>query len=411
MEYLDLNIDLTEEDIDLRYAARAFAQEVMRPIAKQLDTMTAEEVIAEGSPLWRFLKMAYEQNYHAILLPSEYGGVGLSTLQLHIVFEEMAAASVGLSVLMAVAGFPFLMACMTGDDELIEDFVKPFCECRDASMIGCWAITEPDHGSDIVMTGQENANPSYKMNVQAELDGDYWVINGQKSAWVSGGTIATHALLFPQIDRNLGMLGGGICICPLNLPGVSKGKPLEKVGQRDLNQGEIYFDNVRIPKKYMICEADNYIYMLEMVLATANACMGVFSTGIARAAFEEAFEYSKVRVQGGKPIIEHTSVRQRVFDMFARVEACRAFSRAVLNYNLNNNPPFAEYSIAAKTRCTQMAFEVAHEAVQILGGNGLSREYVTEKLFRDARAMLIEDGNNEMLAADGGRILSETYPR
>lgn len=410
MDYLDLSLDLTQDDIDIKNAARDFAQEVMKPIAKELDTMTAVEVIAEGSPLWRYLKMAYQQNYHAILLPSEFGGVGLSTRQALMVLEEMAAASVGLTILLSVAAFPFVMACMTGDDELIEDFAKPFCECSDASMIGCWAITEPDHGSDIVLTGQELPG-SVRMNVQAVLDGDYWVINGQKAAWVSGGTIATHALLFPQIDASLGMMGGGICICPLDLPGVSKGKPLEKMGQRDLNQGEIFFDNVRIPKNYMFCEPDSYPFMLEMVLATANGNMGILATGLARAAFEEAFAYSKVRIQGGKPIIEHLSVRQRLFDMFAKVETCRALSRSVLTYNLANNPPFAEYSIAAKTRCTQMAYEVAHEAVQILGGNGLTREYMTEKLFRDARSMLIEDGNNEMLAADGGKIISETYPR
>jgi alkylation response protein AidB-like acyl-CoA dehydrogenase len=161
----------------------------------------------------------------------------------------------------------------------------------------------------------------------------------------------------------------------------------------------------------MFCEPDFYPQMLEMILSSANAAMGIFATGCARAAFEEAFQYAKERIQGGVPIIQHRSVRQRLFDMFAKVETCRALSRAVMNLNFNVSPPLPEYSLVAKTRCTQMCFEVAHEAVQILGGNGLTEEYLTEKLFRDARAALIEDGANEALSAAGGHIIGQVCPR
>jgi alkylation response protein AidB-like acyl-CoA dehydrogenase len=133
--------------------------------------------------------------------------------------------------------------------------------------------------------------------------------------------------------------------------------------------------------------------------------------GLARAAFEEALDYTKQRVQGGKALIEHYSMKQRLFTLFARVETGRAISRAAMNLNLNISPPHVEYSLVAKTQCTEMAFQNAHEAIQIFGGNGLTREYLVEKLFRDARATLIEDGNNETLTRHGGHILGETYPR
>jgi len=311
-----------------------------------------------------------------------------------------------------VASFPFQFAWTTGDEELIETFGKPFSNCTDASLIGCWAGTEPDHGSDIFGYGEEFfTSPKVQGNVRATLDGKEWVINGQKSAWVSGGIIATHALIQLQVDPSRGMAGWGWCIMPLDLPGVSRGKPLEKIGQRDLNQGEIFFDEVRIPKKWMLVYPDQYLPVTDVVLAHANAAMSIWSTGLARAAFEEAFTYAKERVQGGKPIIEHYSMKQRLFKMFARVETCRAFSRAVANCNFTLAPPLFEYSIAAKNTCTQLCFENAHEAIQILGGNGLTREYLTEKLFRDARATLIMDGSNEVLARNGGQLLSETYPR
>jgi len=411
MEYFDISLQLTDEDIELRNAAHKFAEEVMRPIAKQLDRMSPEEVVAAGSPLWTFLRKAYELGYHKILLPEVYGGLGLTPTQIHLINEELAWGSFGLSVLLGVCAFPFFAACLTGDEGLIEEFVAPFCACTDGSMRGCWAITEPEHGSDYLAYESFFRDPKIRGNVQARLVGDEWVISGQKSAWVSGGSIATHALLFCQIDPSQGMAGGGICVCPLDRPGVSRGKPLRKMGQRDLNQGEIYFDEVRIPRHYMFCEPDFYSQMLEMILSSANAAMSIFATGCARAAFEEALKYAKERVQGGAPIVQHRSMRQRLFEMFAKVETCRALSRAVVNLNFNVSPPLPEYSLAAKTRCTQMCFEVAHEAVQILGGNGLTEEYLTEKLFRDARASLIEDGTNEALLAAGGHIVAQTYPR
>ncbi|PKN36827.1 MAG: acyl-CoA dehydrogenase [Deltaproteobacteria bacterium HGW-Deltaproteobacteria-2] len=413
MEYFDIQfMNLTEDDIAIKKAAHKFAEEVMRPTAKELDNMSAADVVADGSPLWPFLKKAFELGYHKTLLPEYYGGLGLSPLQVHIVFEELGWGSFGLSVLLGVICFPFYVSCLAGNEELLEKYVKPFCACTDASIRGCWAITEPDHGSDYIASGEDYfTTPKMRGNVQARLEGDEYVINGQKSAWVSGGTIATHALLFLQLDPKHGFGGNGICVLPLDLDGVTRGKPLEKIGQRDLNQGEIYFDNVRIPKSYMLAEPTFYEPLLEMILAAANMCMATWSTGIARAAFEEALVYSKERVQGTRPLIEHYVHKQRVFKLFARTEVIRALSRNVLNLNLNVSPPLAEYSLVAKSQCTEMAFQNAHELIQIMGGNGLTKEYIAEKLFRDARATLIEDGNNETLERHGGHILAETYPR
>ncbi|MCX5852863.1 MAG: acyl-CoA/acyl-ACP dehydrogenase [Deltaproteobacteria bacterium] len=410
MDYLDISLQLSEDDIAIKNAAHEFAEEIMRPAAKALDEMSAEDGVAKKSPLWPFLKKSYELGYHRILLPEAYGGLSLSPLQLNLVLEEWGWGSMGLGVLLGVAAFPFFAIALTGDDELIEKYVIPFCECTDGSIRGCWCGTEPEHGSDILYFDDFFKNPKIKGNVQARLKGDSWIINGQKSAWVSGGTIATHGLTFLQVDPSKGMAGGGVCVVPLD-KGVSRGKPLEKIGQRDLNQSEVFFDDTKIPANHMITEPDYYPEMVDLILGAANAAMSALATGVARAAFEEALVYARERVQGGVPITKHTSVRQRLFDMFAKVEACRALSRAVFNFNFNVSPPVTEYSIAAKTRCTQTCFEVTHEAIQILGGNGLAREYLVEKIFRDARASLVEDGLNEMLAAAGGLTITETYPR
>ncbi len=141
-----------------------------------------------------------------------------------------------------------------------------------------------------------------------------------------------------------------------------------------------------------------------MVLALANASMGTIFVGLGRAAVEHAIAYSKERIQGGRPIFEHQSVKARLFKMFSQVEAARALARRVYVYN-STHPPLVHYSIASKVFCTNTAFEAASGALQIYGGNGLSREYPIEKLVRDARASMIEDGCNDLLSLVGASKL------
>jgi alkylation response protein AidB-like acyl-CoA dehydrogenase len=412
MNYLDLDLTLTEDDIEIKKATHRFAKEVMRPIAKKLDEMTPEEVIAKDSPFWEFMRKGYELGYHTIWIPEPYGGMDLTTKQQAIIFEELAWGSFGLTVALGVACFPAFAASLVAEEELIEKFIKPYCECKDASIIGCWGITEPDHGSDTLLPHHPSfSDPNIKAQCRARKDGDDWVISGQKSAWVSCGTIATHCALFCQSDPSMGHAGGMICIVPLDLPGVSKGKPLNKLGQRDLNQGEIFFDNVRIPQSYVIGGADSYEGLLEIVLSATTAFMGFASAGLARAAFEEALDYAKNRVQGGKRLVEYPNIQMKLFHMFSKVELTRYYSRMAYMFNQNTSTPAEEYSLIGKVFGTNSAYEVAHDAIQIFGGNGLTKEYLIEKLYRDARATLIEDGSNDTLAIAGGYKMIQNYPR
>ncbi len=406
MSYLELNLDFTDEQLMLRDNVRKFAAEVMRPAALELDALTPEEVIAPGSAFWDCFKRSYEMGLHKVLVPEEYGGLGLSPLEVHMVMEEMGYGSVDMATALGVSCFPAFLASMVPTDYLIENVIVPYCEDKEAKMIGCWAITQPDHGSDALAAGTAQfSDPTIESQCRARREGDEWVINGQKAAWVSLANIATHAMVYLNIEPSMGFAGGGICLVPLDLPGVSRGKPLNKMGQRALNQGELYFDDVRVPADYMFVDEESYEAILDITLATANAVMGAWFTGLARSAYDEALAYARQRVQGGKPLIEHQHVRYKLFHMFKTVEASRALSRAALNYNMNNSPPATRYSIAAKIFCTDSAFQVASDAVQIFGGNGLAREYPIEKLFRDARSGMIEDGSNDSLALFAGEQL------
>ena len=135
--------------------------------------------------------------------------------------------------------------------------------------------------------------------------------------------------------------------------------------------------------------------------------MGNICVGAAQSALDEGLRYSKERVQGGRPICKHQTVRLMLFDMFMSVEAARCLARQVTVYNRATQPPALQYATASKVMATETAFKVASQAIQIFGGFGVSKEYVIEKIFRDARAAMIEDGLNEVLALAGiDRVLA-----
>lgn len=414
MDYFDLNMNLTSEDIALREAASKFARQVMRPVSVQIDQMTPDEAFAPQSPYWDYMRQAYRLGYHKLAFPEELGGPGLNPLQIQIIMEELAWGSFGLTLSLNTSLDAAI--ALAGTEEHVKEFTIPYCQCTDASYVGCWAITEPEHGSDTVTPGYPSfSDPNIPAQCRARLDGDDYVINGQKAAWVSAGPLANNILLMCQIDASRGHAGSGVFVFSLDRPGVAKGKPLNKLGTRDLCQGEVYFDNVRVPKKYLIVGPEHYEKFLEAHLCITLPMVGTWATGLARAAFDEALAYARQRVQGGKLLIDHPNVQQKITDMFRKVEASRQLCRAAFVYNwshpLNPEKRAMEYSIAAKTFATQTALEVSSDAIQILGGNGISKEYIVEKLFRDARTTLVCDGSNDSLSVVCGHKVAGSYPR
>jgi alkylation response protein AidB-like acyl-CoA dehydrogenase len=401
MPLVDIESNLTDQERMLQETAHKFAEDVMRPVGRQLDRLSdPADVIRKDSPLWDAMKQHRELGLE-FLDDEEAGLTPLERARVRaIIAEEMGWGDAGLAISFGVAGFHRMFARLSGRASLIERYCN-----AERPEIGCWAVTEPDHGSDSLAVSEPSfSDPKLRANCIARQDGDHFVIKGQKAAWVSNGSIATVATLFCTMDPSQGFKGGAICLVPLNLPGVSRGKPLDKIGQRALNQGEIFFDDVRVPADHLVIGKEAYSFAVESVLAMANASMGTIFVGLGRAALEHAVAYAHERVQGGVPIIQHQSVKARLFKMFAQVEAARALARRVMIYN-TTNPPLVQYSIASKVFSTNTAFEVASGALQIFGGNGLSREYPIEKLLRDGRASMIEDGCNDLLSLVGASKL------
>lgn len=395
MDTFDLDLDVTEEMRAVRDSCRRFARDVMRPVGARLDRMSAEEVIAAGSPLWEVLKQykALGLGGAASIEGSELS-VAQQTLLHSMIVEELACGDPGIFITCGLNNISPVIAQGFGRADLVEFFSK-----RDE--ISCLAVTEPAHGSDnIAFTEPSYRDARIKPALKIRRQGDNYILNGQKAAWVSCGSIAGSGIIFGVFeDSSAGLSDGAVLLMPFDLPGISRGKPLEKLGQRSLNQGEIFFDNVVVPKRFMIAEGPQaYPLVWENFLRDANIHMGPQFNGVARAAYECALDYAKQWVQGGHPIIEHQAIKVRLFNMFQKVEVARSHARrvSIANAVTPGGVPF-QYAATVKVFCTQAAFEVASEAIQIFGGNGLSREYPIEKIFRDARASLIEDGENGML--------------
>ncbi|MCP4681410.1 MAG: acyl-CoA dehydrogenase, partial [Desulfobacterales bacterium] len=347
---------------------------------------------------------------------------------------------------------PFAFAIMSPHAE-IRNWAREFVEDKDANMIGCWAITEPDHGTDWILgTSKAGSDPRMAPGVRAVKKGDEYILNGWKAAWVSNGTIASHATLHVSLDPSMGVHGSGLALCPLDLPGISRGKPLNKLGQRALNQGEIIFDDVKLHKKYMLIPVPGIFganTFGQTFLGLANSQMGVTFSSQARAILDETRKFANENTRDGKLLAEHEDIRLKIFRMFVKVEAARLLSRKASDHLMSQssgplsslatstratfwaagkslqtffrmyekydsvrkrarkftNPEksnalmeWSKYGIASKLNATETALEVANVAIQIFGEEAMSNEYPINKMLRDARASLIEDGVNDSLA-------------
>lgn len=396
MTYAEIDLNVSNETKSMIEQVRRFGMEVMRPIGIALDKLhDPADVIAKGSPLWDFMKGSRELGLHTLQITKSCCGLGndCEPMAVILAFEQMGYADAGLASSIVESNAPFNLAAIFPVSEM-QQMARDYAEDREGKIIGCWAVTEPDHGTDFSLGG---ADPKCAPSVKAVLKGDEYIVNGEKAAWVSNGTIATHAILHVSLAPSRGAQGQGMAIIPLDLPGISRGKPLDKMGQRAMNQGSIIFEDARIPKNYMVLPDPDVMNALSGPgMATGQGMMGIVFAGLAKAAFDEAYRYSRERIQGGKPLCEHPTIKLKLMNMFSMVEAARASARRMALYNLTNSlAPSTIHAVASKCLSTETATYVASEAMQILGAYGLAKEYPIEKMYRDARSSMIQNSVNE----------------
>jgi alkylation response protein AidB-like acyl-CoA dehydrogenase len=463
MRYLEFDVNISKQTRAMQQSAREFGMEVVRPAGIALDKIQdPADAIAERSCLWDVFRKYRELGFHRLLFPPAFGGrLGKVPGQARrLIFEQLGYADAGLAISMDLSGMPFLLGTLSASKE-VRDWARQYCQDSEANMVGCWAVTEPDHGTDWIMgTTKAGANPKVVPSLTAVKRQNEYILNGRKSASITNGTIATHAIVHVGLDLSKGMHGSGLAICPLDLPGVSKGKPLDKLGKRPLNQGAIIFEDVRIPEKYMLLKIPGLFKANPLgkgIIGLANSQMGLAVSSQARAIVDETLKYAKEHSCNGSPFSEHQEIRLRLFNMFKAAESARCFAHSVVERSPLGDPnPVARmflstratfwaagnslsllqdrydtykhnkriqaivqkhkpgsgimdwsiYGMASKILATETAFNVAREALEIMGEDGLSTDNPLEKMLRDARTSMIEDGVNESLALAGSeRVL------
>ncbi len=400
----------SEEESAIQQSVHRFARDVLRPIGRQLDRMSPEDVIAPGSPYWVAMVESAKLGLDPELI-SHFPPETAVRIE-SVIGEELGWGDAGLAISLGAATAPSMMANSVGNRELIDLCV---------GKIGCWLITQPDRGSDSGVLFKEDlirGGSQATGNVTAKVGADEIVINGQSSAWVSNGAVAQVALAHIAADYGDGFHGKGekapftngvAVIIPLDLPGISRGKPLDKIGQRALPQGEIFFDNVKVPRRFAVALRDEYHGNLASTWSHGGTHMCQVFVGAARAAFELALAYCHRRKQGGAMLIEHQMTQFRLGEMFRRLEMARATARRALAYS-RYSPQGHPYATAqSKVSVTEEAMKVVHEAFQLFGGNATTREYPIEKIYRDTRSALIEDGENYVLTARLGVLAGHLY--
>jgi len=393
----------TPQQIEIQEVARRFAREVLRPAEVALDKIADPDQVFASPTFKDVVAQAFELGFAKMGIREEFGGMGLDPLTTALVWEELAVGGIGITAtLLAAPVAPLFVSVLAPDrKDMIERFVRPYCEDRSGTHITAWGSSEGNIGSD----GSNYHDPAVHHATRAIREGQDWLIDGEKSSFVSNGGIADLFLVFACVDPSKGIPGSGVFLVPLR-EGVERGKALDKIGMRALNQASVAFDKARIASDFQLVQPGDHYPMIHNAIKTVgNVGVGYLALGLMRAAYEEALAYSRQRVQFGRPIAEHQAIGFRLFECFQAIEAARALLWKA-SWTLANVPlGDLKLSAAARVFATNMAMKHTVEMVQVLGGYGISREYALEKYMRDAKLLQIMDATNEVMAIKAMALL------
>ena len=367
-----LDFSLSPELLALQAKAHDFALNVMRPVARYYDD-TAEW----ATPVY---EKAWKEGYLQALVPTEYGGPGKNQIEEAIVCEELAWGCAGLYTSIMANGLAITPILTAGSDEQKKKWLSKLVE---EPLFAAFSLSEPEAGSD-----------AGSMTCHAELKGGKYIINGTKCYCTNGGH-ADFYTLFASTNPDKGARGTSCIIVPKDTPGLRVGKAMDKMGQRASNQVHLHYENAEVPAENILGKEGMGFIIAMKTLDQTRAAVAAGGVGVARAAFEMALEYAKTRNQFGKPIIANQAISFMLADMAKKIEASRLLTWQAA-WMTDNKIKNSKQSAIAKTFATDTAMEVTTDAVQILGGNGYSKDYLVEKCMRDAKLLQIYEGTNQI---------------
>ena len=369
----------TEEQKTIRDMMRKFVNQEIIPILGQLE----EDYGLVETVLQKIVDLGIQRGG----LPPEYGGTGpYDCMTRTVIQEELARGDAGISAVAIMNAGEFLGPAMAvGNKVVLNRFAPAFS--GDKICYGCLAMTDAKGGCD-------TENPLLQgrgIVTRARLEGDEYVINGTKS-WPTNAGLASLYLTICTTDPTAGDDGIALIYVPPEAPGLSFGKPESKMGLRTNYNASIFYDNVRVPKEYRLAgprlDAQFYYGGIQGMAQTASA---IAAAGMSQAAFDIVLEYTKERESGGKPIREWSMAAGIIADMSIRLEMMKAliYNMAwIYDHPEDYGPPFTNQMISRGSQLRLFASEacafITTKAMQLMGANGISREYRLEKILRDA---------------------------
>jgi alkylation response protein AidB-like acyl-CoA dehydrogenase len=368
-----MNVELTEEHLAVRDAARDFAQNVLKPGVIDRDR---EQRFPAAE-----IKQLGELGFMGMMVDPKYGGGGMDTISYVLAMEEISKVDASASVVLSVNNS---LVCWGlehfGTEEQKQKYLVPLAK---GEKIGAFCLSEPEAGSDA--TSQRTT---------AIDKGDYYLLNGTKNWITNGGTSSTY-LVIAQTNPELGHKGINALIVERGMEGFVVGAKEDKLGIRGSDTHTLMFQDVKVPKANRIgADGEGFKFAMK-TLSGGRIGIASQALGIASGAYELALQYSKERKAFGKLISEHQAIQFKLADMATNIEAARLLCLKAA-YLKDQHMDYDLAGSMAKLFASKVAMDTAVEAVQIHGGYGFVKEYHVERLMRDAKITQIYEGTSEV---------------
>ncbi|MDD5311826.1 MAG: acyl-CoA dehydrogenase family protein [Dehalococcoidia bacterium] len=365
-----MDFRFSEDEEMLRQKVRAFAEEMLAPLAPEVDEK--DEVS------WELVKLMAGQDLFRLVAPEEYGGLGMKAVNNCIVRDELCRICVHADLYYAEQLLTAYPISVYGTEEQKRKYLPPLA-CGEK--VGSFALTEPDAGSDVA-----------GMKSTAVLEGDHYVLNGNK-CFASMGPFAQTYVTFARTDPSKGSKGISAFIVEQGTPGF-EGRPMRLMGPHPM--GELTFTDCRVPRGNLLGQPGKGMEVALSTLDCVRMSVGASAIGIARRALEEAVSYSKQRVAFGKPIAEFQSTQFKLAEMALDIDAAEllVFRAAWLKDETGGR--VTRETAMAKLFATEMACRVVDQALQLHGGYGVVKGMTVERLYRAVRQPRLYEGTTEI---------------
>jgi acyl-CoA dehydrogenase len=367
-----VDFGLSDEQLALQTTARRFAREQVAPIAAEHDRT--------GEFPREVIRKAWELGLSSTVIPPEYGGVGLSSVDSCLVTEEIAWGCAGIATSVMCNDLGLTPILVAGTPEQKQAWLRP---CAERFSLVSFCLSEPNAGSDVA-----------GLQLLAEKDGSDYLLRGSK-CWITNGGEADLFTVFATLDRRSRHRGICAFIVPANTPGITRGKKEDKMGQRASDTRALEFDGVRVPAAQRLGAEGEGFKIAMATLDRSRPPIASLATGIAQRALDEATKYAAERKAFGTAIASFQAVQFLLADMAKDIEAARLLTLQSA-WMVDGGLRASKHSSMAKCFATDAAMRVTTDAVQIFGGNGYTRDYPVEKLMRDAKLMQIYEGTNQI---------------